>query len=448
MNEIPSDSYFENIQLIKLVSSAEALLQQLYKLVSFEEQQIIDQWLCFKREFDHCSSTKFNLNPDTDENSIDDNACSRDDHKSYSSEEVYSEASIEEINSEREDDSSDENSDPNLLSSGFESESHNDLDAYSRNFKMYTESLVSSWFNNMNLDSENSCGDHISNQYFYPTSQRPFTYHPNLPMNMTNNAFLEFNDMSDSRFCHCCANGIGSCHLILSLPVEEQIAYVRELKTPLIQSCHQITSHTKRCDFESKSNEDLIMLQEVLEAIDITIEMKNNDFLAEFELEKFKEKNHLAYSSMFDCFKMLSSNEMHYLFVCFLNKTVTLRENSSNLDKLILQLDNTIVDKEIRLRYLNKSYIKLRDVCISLKNKSKNVPEEPVPDNLEAIINVNKNQPISENNAKDKAGCSQLPSSSTIPNKSIKALHRSSLSKNFGVTCQGKKLIIQEDKNS
>lgn len=54
-------------------------------------------------------------------------------------------------------------SDQNLLSSGFESGSQNMLEQYSKNFKIYTESMVSGWLNNLNLNTmENPCGDHIS----------------------------------------------------------------------------------------------------------------------------------------------------------------------------------------------------------------------------------------------------------------------------------------------
>lgn len=43
---------FHNIQLMKLVSSAEILFQHLYESVSIENKAFISQWLCFKQEYD------------------------------------------------------------------------------------------------------------------------------------------------------------------------------------------------------------------------------------------------------------------------------------------------------------------------------------------------------------------------------------------------------------
>lgn len=167
-------SYFENIQLVKLVSSAEALLQHLYDSVSYENKQFIDQWLCFKQEFDSCSSTKSDINVERNGNLIDDQKASSDtelselnnfsfddgilcrDQDSCSSNETSD--STDETVSEQ-DPSSDETSEQNF-SSGFESGSQNILDKYSKNFQVYTDSLVSCWLSNLNLNTiENSCGD-------------------------------------------------------------------------------------------------------------------------------------------------------------------------------------------------------------------------------------------------------------------------------------------------
>lgn len=196
---------------------------------------------------------------------------------------------------------------------------------------------------------------------------------------------------------------------------------------------------------------------------------------------------------------MLSSTELHYVFIRFLNKATTLRENSSVLDKLILQLDvscsfhillskyqfycslswqifqNTIVDKEIRLRYLNESYNKLRDTCTSLRSKSKLLPVKPSNEKLEAIINAHRNSSSPDKSSTESSVskgifnrvfksvamksnlmkqidiCVTDESSSSnflrnLSQRSFRVLQGNS-TKSFGVTRQGKKLIIQQNKN-
>lgn len=67
------------------------------------------------------------------------------------------------------------------------------------------------------------------------------------PTNMPSNPVLHPGDeVSSLRFCHCCANETVNCYSLLLLPVEEQISYLREIKTPLILACQKITSHLQR----------------------------------------------------------------------------------------------------------------------------------------------------------------------------------------------------------
>lgn len=64
--------HFNNIQLMKLVSSAELLFQHLYNLVSDDNKGYIDQWFCFKQEYDETrtSSTPFDVNENVSEGSV------------------------------------------------------------------------------------------------------------------------------------------------------------------------------------------------------------------------------------------------------------------------------------------------------------------------------------------------------------------------------------------
>lgn len=54
---------------MKLVSSAEIIFQHLYDLVSTENKTFIDQWFCYKQEYDEaCSNNaQFDVNENVQE---------------------------------------------------------------------------------------------------------------------------------------------------------------------------------------------------------------------------------------------------------------------------------------------------------------------------------------------------------------------------------------------
>lgn len=488
-----SDLQFHNIQLMKLVSSAEILFQHLYESVSIENKAFISQWLCFKQEYDGDSC---DINENVQEcptltriDEVSENEKLSSMSSSLSSTSSESSVSSEIIEKKQLDESATRRTNKSMESSTFCSTDNNmlqtdiDLLEYMIEFKLFTDSCVSDWFKTMSFDTSdikqymcwldnkeykkiwtdiynnsrrngevnnrNYCEQKESNvQIVRDDSDRKF-----IPINASQLQKKSSTDCTSSVERNS-VNYICNERVYHEEYMDEQFRYLYEIRPILVCALEKLKKKFKKDELESSSEfKSYSKMGVAIEIIDLSFEMKHQlKFGHSIDDPAVKDE---VDTIIINCLRRLSLPEMRYVFMSYLNNVIEMRECGFQHDKEVMKLESEITNLKTliwRLSFENRYMNLHKELEEKLQLMGKTTTDES---NDESITNVQSRKLLSIV-AKNIQGSSQTDSKDVqtaiscipnIPEKSLKTL-QSTASSTVGtkVTRNRRKLIIRTQK--
>lgn len=389
-----SDVNFENIQLMKLVNSAETIFQRLYGHIDDEQKLFIDQWLCLKQEYDSvCNNSTLDSCENLDESSMlspidevsENESCSIT--SSVSSRPMK--AALKNVLQTHQDQyTTFSNKSHRLPRSARKTDLDHNVDEYMTELKIYTDVLSSLWISNLSFSLIASEEDNIviDNNYGIIANNEKTTVAASDTNELLNQRDQRIKccvatfDLGEQKTCNQIQKKIityktGECCNKTNSHLKCEIKHLQELRLPLLQMRRNIMDSSK-CSNEpletSPKFKDYLKFEVIIETMDISIEMKNQLRLGRNVLDVF-EIIDPADVAMADCFSMLSLDEVKCLLITFLKKVIDIREGSSKLDKEILKQDNFVFYQKFIIRNLNKTInsnkLLYESQCLNMKKE-------------------------------------------------------------------------------